>query len=375
MYAVSNFRKTWVEVDVQRLKLNAQILRRSVFSHCKLCAVVKADAYGHGAVQAAHAFLRGGCDMLAVALAEEGILLRQHGVKAPILVLSPQNEAGIDAMAQHDLVMSVHRLKDIFFAQRAAQAAGKCLKVHLCLDTGLSRDGFVDKDALLEALAACEQSDRIAVDGVFTHFADADHPDSEWTALQVKRFEEVVPFLPEGLTVHACASIAGLTLPHMRFDMVRPGIALYGYGARDMGVMPALSWKTSVTSLRTISPGSAVSYGCTFVAQKTMQVATLAVGYGDGYARALAKCGHVLLHGIACPILGVICMDQMMVDVSAVDGVQVGDVATLLGRDGDLTITADQMAAWMDTIAYEVLMAPKARVPRMYVGVEDEAAV
>lgn len=365
---MESYRKTYIEIDLAALKNNTRSFRKLIASDTLICAVVKADAYGHGAVEAARAFLAGGADYLAVALAEEGETLRRAGISAPILVLTPLDEDGFSAAARNDLTVSLHHLDAVEWANRAAGREGKPLKVHLAADTGLSRDGFRDSDSWKTAVDRVTHAPNLSLTGAFTHFADADNDDAAFTDMQLCRFLEMKRALPKGVVCHAAATSASLRFPQAHFNMVRPGIALYGYpgGAADLGLTPAFSVYTVVTGLRNIAMGDAVSYGCTFVADRPRVIATLAVGYGDGVSRRLSNNGEVLISGVRCPIVGSVCMDQMMVDVTSVPRVNVGDGAVLMGRDGDELITAEDIAKWEKTICYEVLLNYSARVPRRY---------
>lgn len=360
-------RNTYIEVNLTKLERNARALRAALPAETALCAVVKADAYGHGIAEAAQAFLRGGATWLAVALPEEGEKLRRATIGAPILLLAPTNPCGYALCARLGLTASIHSLEGLQQAARAAR--GGCMDVHLALDTGLSRDGFREEEDWLRAIEQLKSIPCLRLTGAFTHFADADGESERFTQTQLARFGRFARHLPQGLTLHAASNAAALRFPETRFQMVRPGLALYGYPSvrTDVRFEPALSFVTEVTALRWIEKGDPVSYGCTYTASRRTLVATLAAGYGDGVHRGFSSGGQVLLHGGRYPVIGRICMDQMMADVTGISDVHLGDQAVLIGQSGAETITAEDVARVLRTIPYEVLLSPSARVPRLYV--------
>ena len=367
-------RHTFVSIDMTALRSNAQSLRAFLPDSVHLMAVVKANAYGHGMVESARAFLRGGADHLAVALAEEGVLLRDKGVTCPILVLGPMNEEGFLAAAEHGLIPTLHCPENLPLAEKTAQQYGIHMPVHLKVDTGMSRIGFREEGEWRQALETLLHSVNLDLTGVYTHFADADDQDSAFTQLQLDKFKRFTLGLPATVLRHAAASAATLHLPETHLDMVRVGIALYGYPPvpTPLPLESAMQFITEVTALRTIEQGDFVSYGCTFRADEATRVATLGVGYGDGYPRYLSGKGEVLIRGKRCRVLGRVCMDQTMVNVSNIPDVQVGDKAVLMGAGGAERIGADDLARLTDTITYEVLLSPKERVPKRYTNKIEE---
>lgn len=360
-------------IDLAGLRSNVAAIRQSVPEGTLLLAVVKADAYGHGAVQVAREALTAGASWLAVALVEEGVELREAGIEAPILVLGASSADMARLAAVYGITLTVCDADMVRDAEAAALACGKTCHVHLKLDTGMSRIGARSADevnAVLNALAACPH---VALTGAFTHFADADGDDLTFTRQQLERFKALTALLPEGILRH-CANSAAIhrLLPEAAFDMVRMGISLYGYPpvATDCGVKPFMSWTTQVTYVKTIQPGDTVSYGRTFCAEAPVRIATIACGYGDGYHRAATGRAEVLIRGRRAPVVGRICMDQMMADVTDIPGVEAGDTVTLIGQDGNEQITADDVAAWAGTIGYEVLLAATGRVMREWTHAE-----
>lgn len=364
-------RATWAEVNLTRLRQNLDAIRTAV-TPAKVMIVVKANAYGHGLAEVAK-FLAPHVDYLGVAVLEEGILLRDLGVWTPILVLGGIWGEQVPRYLEYDLTFtasSVERLEQI---DAAAGAAARKAKVHLKIDTGMERIGvhYYSAHTLQEAALKCKH---VEVEGIFSHFANADVEDLYHARLQLERFEEVLCFyekhsLPLPMR-HMANSAAILQLPESYFDMVRPGIMLYGvYPSRDVPrrieVRPALTWKSRVVYFKVVEPGHPVSYGSTWQSDHPVRVVTVPVGYGDGYFRALSNRAQVILRGRKYPQVGRICMDQMMVNIEA-DSAFNGDEVTLLGEAGDQCVTAEQLAEWAGTIPYEILTNINTRVPRVY---------
>ncbi len=361
------YRRTFARVDLGAYAANVRALRRMIGGDTKLLAVVKADAYGHGLVPVARTAEKAGADWLGVALAEEGETLRGAGIRLPILILGPANEAGTRAAVKSGLTMAVFTPSHIRMAQQSAEATGLEAQVHIKLDTGMNRVGVKTAEELSALLDALAHARGIRLTGAFTHFADGGNPDTRFTDGQLARFQTFLPLLPPGILIHAAASSA-LPRADARFGMVRAGIALYGYPsvAYSERMMPVMRWEAEVTHVKEVAAGEAVGYGVTFHAREPMRLATIAVGYGDGYSRLLSNRGQVLLGGRRCPIIGRLCMDQVMVDVTGADRIRVGESAVLLGDQGDERILADELAELLGTIPYEVLLAINGRVPRIY---------
>ena len=336
-----------------------------------MMAVVKANAYGHGLVQVAQVALAHGADWLGVAIPEEGETLRQAGVDAPILVLGAVNEKGAEASVRFDLTQTVFDPERVKMLEAAAARQHKMVSVHLKCDTGMGRIGVRTRAELEAVLDALKSAPHVRLTGAFTHFADADGEEADYSLEQIRAFDAFRALLPRDLLFHAAASSAGARYPAARYQMVREGIALYGCPCvKEMPpLIPALSWHTEIVYVKALPAGSCVSYGCTFRAEKEMRVATLPVGYGDGYHRALSGKGQVLIGGKRCPVVGRVCMDQMMVDVTALPETEarLGAPVTLLGRQGREEITAEELAGWAGTISYEMLLAATARVPVAYI--------
>lgn len=353
-------------VRLQALRHNAALLRLAVPRTARLMAVVKADAYGHGLVQAAKAFADGGVDAFAVARVEEGLQLRSAGFRQMILVLGLSADEDLPAATQAELSLTAGDLPSLMAIRAAAIQAGKPARVHLALDTGMGRIGVRSKAETETLLKVCEHPS-LRPEGVFTHFPDADGDDPAATQAAFARFMDWTDTIPAGMIRHCANSAAMLRFPDMALDMVRAGIVLYGYPPipTEAAFTPAMTWDADVRMVKALPAGCTIGYGCSAVTKKTTVVATIACGYGDGYPRADGL--QVLLHGQRVPVLGRVCMDQMMVDVTGLPQVQPGDRAVLMGTDGDERITADHLAKACGTICYDLLMRATSRVVRRWV--------
>lgn len=362
------YRIHYRQVDLEAIRNNMRAIRSAVDPRAQVMAVVKADAYGHGMIQVAKAALESGAAWLAVAIPEEGERLRLAGISAPILVLGPVTPEAAPCLVRHHLTASVCDVQMLKWLHEASAALEMDAQFHMKVDTGMCRIGVrteKERDSILEALKSYP---RLHLTGAFTHFADADGEEEAFTRLQFDRFDRLTRDLK---VMRHCANSAAISrFPEMSLDMVRAGISLYGCPpmATDIPLCPAMRWVTAVSFVKTVNAGDTISYGRTFTADKPMTVATLPVGYGDGYHRAVSgHGGHVLINGQPAPILGRVCMDQMMVDVTHIPDVHAGDEAVLLGRQGERVITADALAAWAGTISYEILLAATGRVPRLFI--------
>ncbi len=371
------FRPVWGDVDLGAVRANARVLVE-LASPAALCAVVKADAYGHGAVPVARAALDAGATWLGVALVEEGVELRDAGIDAPILVLSEPSPEAAPTVVSRRLTPVVYTPNGIEVLAKAVAESGarERLAVHLKVDTGMHRVGCDPDDALglVDAIAARPELD---LEGLCTHFAVADEPENAYTTEQVARFEAVVHALDargaRPPIVHAANSAALLTRAETRYDLVRCGIALYGVApspglAGRAPLHPALSLRARVSHVKQLAAGARLSYGLRYGLSRDARVATVPVGYADGVPRNLGMVGgEVLIGGRRFPIVGSVTMDQLMVDVGD-EPVEAGDEVVLLGRGGGEEITADEWARRLGTIAYEIVTGIGPRVPRRHVG-------
>ena len=362
------------EIDLEAIRNNVRVMRGASAQGAAFLAVVKANGYGHGAVPVARAAIEAGASMLAVAIPEEGIELREAGITLPILVLGGIEPQAAEAVAAHDLTQVVFDEARIRALSAAGVKLGKTAKVHLKLDTGMCRIGVRTPEEAAALTALIDSLPGIELTGCFTHMATADEDEQAGTLAQIARFEQLTAAIaavhPQPITRHAANTASIFRYPQAHYDMVRGGIALYGYPpmAGVKGLRPAMRWVARAVYVKEIQPGDRVSYGGLFEAKAPTRVMTVPVGYADGYRRGLTGKGCVLVRGQRAPILGRVCMDQIMVDVTHIDGAQTGDEVVLLGAQGNDMIDADEMAAWLGTISYEVICSPSARVPRVYIN-------
>jgi alanine racemase len=362
------FRPTWAEVDLGAIERNLRRIRAKMPARVKIMFVVKGNAYGHDAALCAGAAERSrAADWLGVSSVEEGVALRDAGARLPILILgSLYPFESVLAAVAHDLTPVVASLESARRLGEVALRIGRRVDCHVKVDTGMGRIG-AGPDAALDIVRALSDNKSVRVQGIYTHLASAEDG-AKFTAVQLKRFRRVVDALTrEGLRpplVHAANSAGALRHPGARFDMVRPGLAAYGLYP---GFEPALTLKSKIVFLKTVAKGTPISYGGTWKAKRPARVATLPIGYGDGYARALSNKAAVLVGGRRCPVVGRVTMDQTMVDVTAVPSARVGDDAVLIGRQGRAEISAAELARLCGTIPYETATALSSRVPRVAV--------
>lgn len=360
----------WLEIDLGAISANLTQLQR--ISAVRVMAVVKANGYGHGLVPVARRALDAGAVYCGVARLDEALELRAAGIEAPLHVLGETPSARFAEAIANRVTLTVFQRNQIEPLRAAAGAATAAAKVHLKVDTGMSRLGAQVEQAigLLRELGGLEG---VEVEGIFTHYARADEPQERATEQQEQLFTDLLGEITSaGLRpplVHAANSAAALTRPSSRFDMVRPGIALYGLHPSPQvrlpsGFQPALRWRARLSQIRQVPAGTGISYGHAYVTQEQGRIGVVPVGYGDGYRRVAGN--SVLIGGVEVPVRGRVCMDQMMVDLSAVPGAQVGDEVTLIGEQGEHSLTVDDLAARWSTFNYEVVCGLSGRVPRHY---------
>ncbi|MFO7630952.1 MAG: alanine racemase [Caldilinea sp.] len=373
-------RTTWIEVSRSALATNLRMLRGYIPPSTQLMAVVKANAYGHGAAETARTLQAAGADQFAVATLQEAVELRAAGIERPVLVLGYTPAWQAEMALTHAITLTILDLGTATAMHEVAVAGGRRLTVHLKINTGMNRLG-VRPAVAPTFLAALAQLDGLTVEGIFTHFATSDELDRQHAETQFTIFQRLLDDLEHaGLRppiAHAANSAALLTMPHTHLGMVRSGIAIYGLDP-DMeqcrlpdGFRPALAWKAIVTQVSDLEAGEAVSYGREFIADRPMRIAVLPIGYADGFPRKPKHWGSLLIHGQAAPILGRVCMDQTVVDVTAIEAqsgpVRQGDEVILIGRQGDASISAEEASRRIDTNNYDIVSRILARVPRLYV--------
>jgi alanine racemase len=369
-------RPTWVEVDLGAIAENCRRLKQLIGPDVELLASLKADAYGHGALRVARTVLHNGASRIGVATLSEAVPLRQAGIVAPILIFGYVPPWQMREAVRLGLTVTIYSLEALEALSQAAQSLGLLAKAHLKIDSGMGRLGLRAEtlEPIRQIAARARNLPGIAIEGIYTHFACADSSDQTHCRLQLARFNAVLADLEASSIrpplVHASNSAATLALPEARFGMVRCGIALYGLDPSEAvrlpeGFRPALSFKTQIAQVKDVPAGECISYGCTYVTPRAMRIAVIPVGYADGFRRAPANWGEVLVHGQRVPLVGRVCMDQCMIDVSALPDVAVGDEVVLIGQQGSERLTAEAVAARLGTISYEVVSEILARVPRM----------
>lgn len=365
-------RPTVVEVNLDRLTQNYRAIQAHV-GNAVVMPILKANAYGHGLVRVAQHLRDQGATMFGVAYLEEGILLREAGIRIPILVLGGIMSSQVEIYLQHDLTLTASSVEKLEAVEAAAAALGKRARVHLKIDTGMERIGvhYYNAEHLLEASLKCKH---VLVEGIFSHFANADAADLSSARLQLERFDEVLDFYekrsaPTPLR-HMANSGAILQLPESWMDLVRPGILMYGVyptpeAQQSVEVHPALRWTSRVVFFKVVEAGHPVSYGWRWQSDHDVRVVTVPVGYGDGYFRSMSNHAQVLINGQRYPVVGAICMDQAMVNIE-MDSAYNSDEVVLVGESGNERITVEEMADWAGTIPYEILTNINTRVPRVY---------
>jgi len=366
-------RPTNVEVNLDRLAGNFRAIRQKV-APAVVMPILKANAYGHGMVEVARHMVALGADYLGVAVLEEGILLREQGIRAPILVLGGILGNQVPLFLQYDLTLTASSVDKLAQINEAAEAMNTTARVHLKIDTGMERIGvhWYSAESLLENSL---KFPRVQVEGIFSHFANADVADLSHARLQLERFQEVLSFyekhsLPTPIR-HIANSAAILALPESTFDLVRPGILLYGvYPSPEMPrtiqVQPALAWKSHVVYFKVVLSGNPVGYGSTWISDHMVRMVTVPVGYGDGYFRSMSNQAQVIIRGKKYPQVGRVAMDQIMVNIEWETAYN-DDEVILIGESGGERITVEDLAEWAGTIPYEILTNINTRVPRIYV--------
>lgn len=367
-------RDTRAEVSLDAIARNVRLFRENIGIGVRLMAVVKADGYGHGAEATARTAIEAGADYLGVAFADEAIALREAGIEAPILILGHSTARAIEAAVRQRIAIAVSSQDMWDDVVSVAAGLGNQAIVHLKVDTGMARLGFQPE----EMLAFCLKRSHplVTIEGILTHFADADNPDPSFTRSQFERFVSMTTQLADhGIHIpikHCCNSAAAMRFPEMHMDMARIGIAMYGLSPLTGAQLPsyplleAMQLKTSISYIKKVKENRPVSYGLTYTTTEESTIATLPIGYADGLSRQLSNNGFALVRGIRVPIIGRVCMDQTMIDVTSLPDVRTGDEVTLFGRSGSERIAIHEVASRMGTISYEVICLIGKRVPRLY---------
>jgi len=365
---------TYAHIDLASLVHNLTQIRRYLSGNAAVLAVVKANAYGHGAAETAKTLVRHGVSALGVVSVTEGLALREAGITTDIIVLGPTFDEQLPDALHGRLTLVIGDQPRLAALARAADAKRSSVPIHLKVETGMGRLGF-SVDEMPVVIDALQRHTSLKVEGLMTHLSDADGKTSDYTEQQLATFHQALELLTaRGLRpplVHTANSAAIVRYPRAHFSLVRPGIMLYGYHTLPASLSapalkPVMTLRTTIACLRTVKPETSISYNRTFVAARASRIAVLPIGYADGYSRRLSNRGAVLIHGKRAPIVGMVCMDMTMVDVTDIPAARVGDEAMLIGQQGQETIGADELAEWSGTIPYEILCGIGPRVPRIY---------
>lgn len=371
-----NIRPVWAEVNLDNIINNIREIKKNINGE-EIIAVVKANAYGHGAIDIAPILVENGADRLAVAMLSEALELREAGIKVPILILGYTDVTFAEMLINNDIEQTVYSLDYAKELSKKAEALGKIAKIHIAVDTGMGRIGFLPSKKSVEEVVEISKLHNLNITGVFTHFSNADEEDKSYAHNQINKFNLFIKDLEEreinlGIK-HISNSASIIDIEDAHYNAIRPGIILYGYypseyiNKEKLKLMPALSLKCQVIHVKELKKGEYIGYGRTFRTERDSIIATLPIGYADGYIRGLYKKANVIVNGKLAPVVGRICMDQCMVDITDVGPVKVGDEVILLGEDNGLKNNADDMAKLLDTINYEILCMIGRRVPRVYI--------
>lgn len=371
-----HLRPVWAEVDLDRLAHNMREIRKAAKSK-DIIAVIKADGYGHGALDIAPVLLENGATRIAVAVLNEAVELRRGGLECPIMILGFTPPSLIDLILRYDIEQTVYSYELAQELSVLAQKKNKIAKIHIAVDTGMGRIGFIPNEESVEEVYKISKLPNIVIEGLFSHFSAADEKNKEYTSMQFTKYNWFYDRLKEkGINInirHIANSAAIIDLPETHFEAVRPGIILYGYYPSNevykekIDLKPVMSLKTNIVHIKKVPPGEYISYGRKFQTSKESIIATLPVGYADGYTRLLFNKAKVIVNAKLVPVIGRICMDQCMIDVTEVEGVKVGDEVILMGEQNEIKFTADDIAELLGTINYEVTCMISKRVPRVYV--------
>ncbi|MDY0236056.1 MAG: alanine racemase [Gudongella sp.] len=374
---LSNVRPTYVEINLDNLAHNFREIERIVKKDTVVMPVIKANAYGHGSVELAKLYKDIGAKRFAVSLLNEAIELRKAGIKEPILILNYTPNSQMVNVVEHDLIQSIYRFEDAVVLSEKAKEMGKNVKIHLKIDTGMGRLGFLPEDDSIEDILKIIELKNIEVEGIFTHFAKADEVDKTFTEIQYKRFQWVIEELDKkGVNIlikHVSNSAAIIDIPEYNLDIVRPGIILYGYYPSDevikerIDLKPAMTLKAVISNIKIVPKETGISYGHLFTTEKESKIATVPIGYADGYTRILTGKAEAYVGDRIVPIAGKICMDQLMLDITGLDDIKIGDEVVFFGVGNSDYPQVDEVATKLGTVNYEIICMMGRRLPRVYV--------
>jgi alanine racemase len=366
---------SWAEIDLRAIRSNLAGIQNLITPPTRLMAIVKANAYGHGMIEVARVCLEEGSTYLGVATPDEAVSLRNEGIDADILVMGYVPDSSAEVMVVNCIDAAVFNMDTAWALSNAAQRLGREARIHLKIDTGMGRIGFKPNPEALEIIKQIKTLPGIKIEGIFSHLATSDHADKTYAHEQIDIFRDFVEQVEKaGIKIplrHLANSAAIMEMPEAQFDMVRAGITIYGLYPSDeidkskLVLIPAMTLKSRISFIKQIEPGQSVSYGRTFISQQPTKVATVSIGYADGYNRLLSNRAWATIKGKKVPLIGRVCMDQCMFDVSDLDDIQVGDEIILFGKPED-GVTADDLAEIIGTINYEIVCSPHSRIERIY---------
>ncbi len=369
------YQRLMAEIDLDAIEHNVREIRARLRPETKLLAVVKADGYGHGAVEVSKICLFNGADQLGIATCEEGEALRQANIPVPILILGYTLESRFETVIENELTQAVFTYEMAEKLSDTAVKMGKTAYMHIKIDTGMGRIGFLPCPESLETIDKIFKLPNVKVTGIFTHFSTADEKDKTFTKTQFERFLYMTEGLEKmghtGLIRHCANSGAIIDMPELQLDMARAGIILYGMmpstEVGDIDIRPAMSLKTHISYVKNVQSDTPIGYGRTYYTDKPSKIATVPIGYADGYSRAFSNKARVIVNGQYANVVGNVCMDQLMLDVTHIKDIKQGDEVIVMGSDGERSITAEELAALSNTINYEIVCNVGKRVPRVYI--------
>lgn len=376
MYSLN---RAWVEVNLDAITHNLKEIRKITNKNAEICGVVKADAYGHGFLEVAKTLIKNGVTYLAVSMLDEALQLRKQGISTPILILSYTDPIRCDEIVLNDITQTVFSYDLAKALSLSAQKLNKNVKIHIKIDTGMGRVGFQTGYSSIKTIIDICKLPNLIVEGIFTHFASADESDKSYTYMQFEKFMNICNELKRvGIIIpikHVCNSAGIMEFPNMHLDMVRPGIILYGmYPSSEvdknkLNLIPAMSLKANITLVKDVEANTCISYGRIFKTERPSKIATIPIGYADGYLRSLTGKARILVNGQFAPIVGKICMDQCMADVTDVTGdITCGQQVVLIGKQGDLEIPIEEIADKLGSVNYEISCVIGKRIPRFYIS-------
>lgn len=373
----SETRPVWIEINLDNLENNFKEIRKIVNKNTMIMAVIKANGYGHGSIELGKMYKEIGAERLAVSILTEAIELRKADIEGPIMVLSYTPHSQMGLVVDYDIIQGIYSYDDANYLSNKAVEKNKIAKIHIKVDSGMGRIGFLPNEESVENIARISKLPNIEIEGIFTHFAKADETDKNFTEKQYEKFNWVVNKLEDrniNISIkHVSNSACIIDLPQYNLDMVRPGIILYGYypseevNKDNIKLMPAMTLKAKISNIKTVSENTGISYGHIYSTTKESIIGTIPIGYADGYSRILSGKGFVYIKGKRVPIVGRICMDQMMIDVTDVEDVQIGDEVVLFGCGNENFPKVEEISSLLGTINYELICMMGRRLPRVYI--------